>query len=42
MFDVLDSAGPLDLPKGRMDDEELLAGNDTGEQNRHALTVLTA
>ena len=41
-LDVLDRAGPLDLAKGRMDDEELFAGNDAGQHDRHGLRVLAA
>ena len=41
-LDVLHRAGPLDLAKGRMDDEELFAGNDAGQHDRHRLRVLAA
>ena len=39
---MLDNAGPFDFAEGRVDDEELLAGNNSGEQDRHALAVLAA
>ena len=41
-LDMLDSAEPFEFAEGRVDDEELLAGNDSGEQDRHALAVLAA
>ena len=39
---MLDRAGPIDFPKGRLDDEELLAGNNSGQQDCHAPAVLAA
>ena len=39
---MLDGARPFDFAEGRVDDEKLLAGNDSGEQDCHALAVLAA
>ena len=39
---MLDSAGPFHFAEGRVDDEELLAGNDSGKQDRRALAALAA
>ena len=40
VLDVLDGAGPFDLPERRVHDEKPVARDDAGQQDRHALAVL--
>ena len=42
VLNVLDRILPFDLPQWRMDDEKLFAGNGSGKQDSHTLTVLAA
>ena len=39
-FDMLDRAWPLDLGERRVNGDELVARNDTRDQDRHRLAVL--
>lgn len=39
-LDVLDGLGPFDLSERRVDGDQLVAGNDAGQQDRHCLAVL--
>ena len=42
VLDMLNRAGPLDLAERSVNYNELVAGNDVREQNRHRLAVLAA
>ena len=40
-FDVLDRSRPFDVLQGRVDGDQLVAGDDAGQQDRHRLAVLS-
>ena len=40
--DVLDGSWPFDAFQRRVDGDQLVAGNDTGQQDRHCMAVLAA
>ena len=42
VLDVLDRAGPLHLAERSVNYNDLVVGNDAGEQNRHRLAILAA
>ena len=41
-LDMLDRARPFDALQGRMDGDQLVVGNDAGQQDRHCLAVLAS
>ena len=40
--DVLDGSRPFDALQRRVDGDQLVAGNDAGQQDRHGLAVLAS